>query len=374
METVVSRRTCRLCVYSLLFLASLNAVIFIAVHPLDWQQPETIRLRYYGLQAGLKEGPLTSRIKSVDFLKPFVNRAQGGEYESRYPAVLLDGLLAKLHQPFYRLLGTFLKEPVNILLTAVTAIFIFLAVKAFFSSVSAAALATAFWLLTSQVLLDLCYPVRLNMILSGLMSAFILWRLAVLPEVLPRWRSLIWMLFAFLLGFHSHETILCLIPVCGLIVFSRRPRYRGWGLKLSILGLLAALSVFFNMFILVPRLVEITTGNPPPWTWIDDSITGLLFNLNSLGQRIREYVFVGAVHLLRQEGGMSAMFPPWTQIIGGLATLSLLILSGLRGLKIAWAFLAGFRWSNLHDQCSLSVITDFHTMYNIGHPGSIKHA
>lgn len=330
-------RTARL----LLLAAVLNAVFFVGFHPLDWQQPETIRLRFYGLQDGLTEGPVTSRIRAVDFLKPFANRAQGGEYESRYPSVLLDGLLAKLYQPLYRVFGPFLKEPVNILILALTGITIFFAIRAFFASVSAACLGTAFWLSSSQVLLDLCYPVRLNMVLAALMTVFILWRLAVLPRFSPSWRPLPGMVLAFLLGFHSHESIICMLPLCILIVISRRQNYRGWGLKLAA-GVVVALGiVFFNMFLLVPKLIETATGAPPPWTFMDESLAGTLLAPGAFGRRIHDYGLVGLLQLLRQEGGMSALIPPPLQVLGVAATAGLLILAGRRGWKASWPYFLG---------------------------------
>jgi len=324
----------------LLLAAAVNVLVFIVLHPLDWQQPETIRLRFYGLQAGLKDGPVDGRIRGVDFLKPFVNRAQGGEYESRYPSVLLDGLMAKLYQPLYRSFGPFLKEPTNILLMLLTGAAIFAAARNFFSA-RAAALSVSAWLLSSQVLLDLCYPVRLNMILAALAFAVTFWRLSLLPRRRPSWGQVVLLVAVFLLGFHSHETTVFLLPLAALIVFSRRGAYRGWGRKLLAGGLAAVGCAFFNMFVLVPALVRSVTGAPPPWAWMNDSLTDVLFNLDDLGSRLRDFSWVGLVHLLRQDGGMSLLLPLWARVIGATAVAGILLLAGWRGIKSAWAFGAG---------------------------------
>ena len=74
---------------------------FILKHPLDWQQPETMRLHYYAFQAGVRDGPLTTRLVANDFIKPLSNIARGGGYEARYLVKLLDGIMPRLYQAVF---------------------------------------------------------------------------------------------------------------------------------------------------------------------------------------------------------------------------------------------------------------------------------
>ncbi len=309
---------------------------FILKHPVDWIQPETLRLRYYGLQAGLKEGPLSASLRKDDLVRPLVWEAQGGMVRLRYPSVLLDNLIPKFQQHLYAWLGPFLIEPVNLSLIILTWLFLLLLIREWFGSTSAAIVGASFWLITSQTLLDAHYPIRPNMTLLTFLLVYILWEMVRIRRKKANWFfwARIWL--ALTLAVFTQEFALNFVPLL-VVLFAFEWR------RLRRLAVPAAITLFSTwavylaaMFWLFPLWSRQVVGYPPPADWRAGGLEPLLENPLILISRIQDFVLVGIQAMISQNLGAGCNLPSVIRFIGPALALVIVILGGRRSLRAAF--------------------------------------
>jgi len=309
---------------------------FILKHPVDWIQPETLRLRYYGLQAGLKEGPLSASLRKSDLVRPLVWEAQGGMVRLRYPSVLLDNLIPRLQQHLYAGWGPFLLEPVNLLFIVLTWLFLLLLIREWFGSTAAGIVGASFWLITSQTFLDAHYPIRPNMTLLTFLLVYILWEMVRIRRREADWFfwARIWL--ALIVAVFTHEFALNFVPLL-IILFAIEWRH------LRRLAVPAAITFFSTwavylaaMFWFFPLWSQQVVGYPPPADWRAGGLEPLLKDPLILISRIQDYVIVGIRAMISQNLGAGCKLPFAIRFIGPALALVIAFLGGKRSWRAAF--------------------------------------
>ncbi|HDL64712.1 MAG TPA: hypothetical protein ENH12_04905 [Proteobacteria bacterium] len=298
--------------------------LFIFLHPLDWQQPETLRMHYYSLQSGVRDGPLTSGPVITDLLKPLSNKARGGTYEARYFVKLLDGMKVRLYQLFYRITGPFLGEPLVLILLLMTAGLLVLAIHEWFASWPAALVAASVWLISTQTLLDARYPIRPNMALASLLSVYILWEVLRLRRVKFGRNPIIRIGLALFLSISSQEASFCMIPAVVAVMLLQKKSLRRHlpGLSISLLSVLIAYGVFY--LVVVKYFMRHLAGEEPLLFQLQDASPLMLLKLQVFWGRFRECTIGGLLYFIRLNLGMCETVAFWERIVGGVAVVFLL--------------------------------------------------
>lgn len=343
-EVPTVRRTSRFIRWTAALFAGLalaHFFFFILLHPLDWQQPETLRMRYHSLQEGVQDGPLISRLTGADFLKPLSNLSRGGGYEARYVTKLIDGLQAKFWQQVYSLSGPFLGEPLNVLLLLFTGVLLFLAAREWFASSPGALAAAGFWFFTSQVLLDSRYPIRPNMLLAATLSGYMLWEFL-------RWRRLstisgplIRLGVAFFVALTCHEFVVFSIFPLLIIALSQR---RLFGIRRILLlaavlaGTVAAYAVFFRF--LYPFAMRRLIGEEPLTMWLGDNSPLDLIRMPVLLERLGDFTLAGIWYYLGENWGLNFAKPRWMLLLAGTGVF-LVCVTAFKGRRLILVPLAG---------------------------------
>jgi len=322
-NTPVSRGTI---VITILFAAACLTlfIAFILRHPVDWPQPETLRLHYYALQSNLKDGPLSSHLLLNDLYKPLVWEAQGGMFDARYPSMLLDALIPKLYQLIYPATGPFLSEPVNIILILCSVILLIRLINEWFGSWPAA-ISTGAWLITtSQTLLDARYPIRPNMALLVLLFLICLYELISLRRrkkaAGPAWRLGI----ALGLAWFTHEYTIVFLPIIILVVVFEWKSLRRHIITITVAVVSATAVYFISLLFILPSLAEWVTGERPDMSWMIGGGNSIELTRAALIGRFRDYVLVGIGEMLRQTLGCGIFLPLFCKL-SGLAITGLVL-------------------------------------------------
>jgi len=307
--------------------------VFIIINPVDWQQPETLRLRYYHLQEGIRGGPLTSGFVRNDFLKPLSNKGWGGSYEARYFSYLIAQIRTRIYQKLFRIFGPFLEEPLNLLLILITAVFLILAVKEWFSSLPAALVSAGAWLLTSQVLLDARYPIRPNMVLATALSIYLFWELLRLRRLQRGTAPIIRICIALFLACGSQEQALSLYPALGLLVLWERKAFARH-FRALIIGAGVTLLLYIAYFwVITPLAMKYLINEEPLLFQLQDASPLLLLKPVVLFRRFFDLTIPGISQFAGLNLGFSPMISVWKRLIGGAAAITLLAVLLPRGRK-----------------------------------------
>ncbi|MFH1039193.1 MAG: hypothetical protein V1789_11065, partial [PVC group bacterium] len=332
---ISSTRSIRLIAGSFAIIAAGMFFLFFLRHPVDWLQPETLRVRYYGLQAGLREGPVTASLNVYDLLKPLVWEAQGGMFDGRYPIMLLDALIPKIYQTFYSLCGPSLREPINLALILLTWVFLLLLIREWFGSISAALVSASCWLLTSQTLLDAHFPIRPNMALLTFLLVYIFWEL-IRSRKLTNYRfSLVRVGIALTAAAFIHEFGLIFVPLVLILICSERSLRRRL-IPATVVGLLSWAVYLISLFIVLPPLAERAVGYPPPMDWMTGGLEPLLADPAIILSRVRDFVLVGIREMFHQNLGAGGNLPVLSRFIGPAAALVILIMGGRKSWRLAF--------------------------------------
>ncbi len=314
-------------------LAAAVFFVFFFAHPVDWIQPETLRLRYYGLQAGLRDGPLTSSFNRYDLEKPLVWEAQGGMFDGRYPIMLFDALLPKFYQPFYSLWAPSLREPVNLLLTILTWLFLYLLIREWFQSPASALVAASFWLITSQTLLDAHHPIRPNMALLTFLLVYIFWELIRLRR-LPGGRfCLVRVGIALTAASFTHEFGLNFVPLVVILLWLERRRLKGRIIPVLAVGIISWAIYLLSLFIILPPLAGRVVGYPPPMDWMTGGLEPLLAEPAVIFIRVRDFALVGFREMAAQNLGAGVKLPLLFRLSGLMAAVLILLLGGRKSWR-----------------------------------------
>ncbi len=334
--------TAAACVFAAV--AAANSALFVLRHPLRWQQPETLRLHYYALQDGIREGPLTAALTRTDLLKPFVWRSHGGMYDARQPSMLLDALVAKLDQALYRIRGPFLDEPFFMLIGLLTAVALAWIGRRWFASWAPGLVAGGMWLMTTEALLGLRYNCRSNMPLVALLTVVSFCLLAALRER-PRGRArgpALLLLLILIAQCHTHEVSLCLLPALALWVGlqwrSFRPHAGLVGLVLALPGL-----VYAAVLLGISRwAVWKVTGESPPLGYVGGALAPFAGSPAVLLARTRDFFLNGLRWFWAYNLGGSPYGPPLLDWSARSLSLLLFLGAGLLAWRRVWRFLAAW--------------------------------
>ncbi len=323
--------------------AKLIALIFTAAavgiffgfffrHPVDWLQAETLRLRYYGLQAGLKEGPLSASLNRYDLLKPLVWEAQGGMFDGRYPIMLFDALIPKFYQYFYAWRGPSLREPVNLAFIFLTWLFLALLIREWFGSTAAGLTAASFWLLTSQTLLDAHYPIRPNMTILTFLLIYIFWELVRLRRLRIGWFCLFRVGLALTAAIFTHEFALIFVPLVLLFFVFERRSLRRRIVPAAAVSFASWAVYLVSLFLLLPPLAEEAVGRCPPMDWMTGGLAPILADPLILAARVRDFALTGLRELVAQNLGAGCFLPVLLRLLGPAAAAVFLIAVGAKAL------------------------------------------
>ncbi len=308
---------------------------FLIRHPVDWLQPETLRLRYYGLQAGLREGPLSAAFNRYDLEKPLVWEAQGGMFDGRYPIMLLDALIPKIYQPFYSLWGPSLREPINLVLILLTWIFLFLLIREWFGSRSAALIAASSWLLTSQTLLDAHFPIRPNMAILTLLLVYLFWELIRLRRIENKWPGLVRVSIALTAAVYCHEFGFNFVPLVWILLCLEHRHFRGWLLAGLGVSLIPWAVYLVALLWILPPLAARVVGCAPPMDWMTGGMAPLLADPFVILSRVRDFVLVGVREMFNQNLGAGVHLSPLFRLAGPLAVVVVLLMGDRRSWRAA---------------------------------------
>jgi len=310
-------------------------IIFLASSPADWQPPETLLLHYASFQQGIEEGALTPAFSSFDFLKPLSLRARGGSYESRYFAKLLDNLMIKSSQWLYEIGGPILREPLNIALIMITAVFLVIAVHEWFSSWPGALVAGSFWLITSQTLLDASYPIRPNMYLSMLLSIYVIWQVLRLRRVPGTSWCFIRIGLALFLAFSSQEYSICLLPSLVVIIIFEKRTLRPYLRRLLISFGVAFASFVLFFWVINPNLMKVVIHEESTWIELDNASPLELFIPRIMGERLWNFTIRGIGEFFKLNFGVNTIIPYWETVLGIIALLVIVIAAIVKaGVKV----------------------------------------
>ena len=308
-------------------------IIFLTSFPSDWQQPETLLFHYAALQQGIEEGALTPGISGLDLLKPLSLRVRGGTYESRYFAKLLDNLMIKSSQGLYEIGGPFLREPLNIALILMTAVFLVLAVHEWFSSWPGALVAGSFWLITSQTLLDASYPIRPNMYLSMLLSIYVIWQVLRLRHIPGTSWCFIRIGLALFLAFSSQEYSICLLPSLVVIIIFEKKTLRPYLRRLLISFGVAFASFVLFFWVINPYLMKVVIHEERAWIELDNASPLELFTPRIMGERLWNYTIRGIGEFFKLNFGVNTLISYWESVLGIIALLVIVIAALLKAGK-----------------------------------------
>ncbi len=309
--------------------------LFILLHPLDWQQPETLRMHYHSLQTGIRDGPLSSAWSRADLLRPLSCLARGGTYEARYPVKLVDMQAVKLLRRLVDLTGPFLDEPLNILFILITAAVLASTASRCLACPPAGLAAAGFWLATTQTLLDSRYPVRPNMAIAGCLVSLLVRQIVVLRRAPPapgRAFAVALLLFA---SFTVHEYALGLLPALAVALVWERRALRANRKALLWAGLAALLAYIFYYRAAVPRLMKLLIQEEIPWVELQNASPLALRSPVVLFQRLRDFTLHGLAEFVRLNGGLNTLLPRGQRIAGLIAAALVAAAAAPRGWKAA---------------------------------------
>lgn len=318
-----------------LFALAAAAIFFLFYfsHPVDWLQPETLRLRYYGLQAGLRGGPLNASLNRYDLEKPLVWEAQGGMFDGRYPIMLFDALVPKLYQPFYSFFGPSLREPINLALILLTWFFLFRLIREWCGSPPAALAASSFWLLTSQTLLDAHYPIRPNMAILTCLLVYTFWELLRMRRTKRGWPGLIRVGLALTAAVFTHEFAFNFVPLVWILLWLERKNLRGRILAVAGVSLIPWAIYLIALLRFLPPLAVRAVGYPPPMDWMTGGLAPLLADPAVLLSRVGDFVLVGFREMFNQSLGTGVHLSPPLRLFGLLAVGLFLALGGRKSWR-----------------------------------------
>ncbi len=309
--------------------------LFLVHHPVDWIQPETLRLRYYGLQAGLRDGPLSASFNRYDPLKPLVWEAQGGMFDGRYPIMLFDALIPKFYQPFYSWWGPSLREPVNLILILLTWLLLVYLIREWFGSLPAGLAAASFWLATSQTLLDAHYPIRPNMALLTFLLVYIVReavRLRNLEKGGFRWLGIGLALAA---AIFTHEFALLFVPLIAVFFILEWNTLKRHALPAAVACLSAWAVYLASLFWILPPLAGRVVGRWPPMDWMTGGLEPLLADPLVIFPRLRDFALVGVREMINQNLGAGENLPFYLRLFGPAAAVLMLFSGGIKYLRFA---------------------------------------
>ena len=150
---------------------------FAVLYPVRFCAPQPLRLRYYGLQTGIRYGPLSSSWADFEWRKTFDWRAGDTEYRNRQFAQFFETLMPRLYTHIWFHTGPFLWFPFDLLLTFLVGVLIVFLVREWGGGTSGGVVAAGFWLLAVEVLVEFGCPVRPTKSLLTVEILFCMWLL-----------------------------------------------------------------------------------------------------------------------------------------------------------------------------------------------------